>query len=81
VVVFQVAPGSPAARAGLTGVSRSTGTVSDIIVEADGGRVRRLPDLIEAIEKVGVGQAIEITALHDGRTRKVRIEIVDIGGS
>jgi 2-alkenal reductase len=81
VVVFQVAPGSPAARAGLTGVSRSTGTVGDIIVEADGGKVRRLPDLIEAIEKAGVGQSIEITALHDGRTRKVRIEIVDIGGS
>jgi 2-alkenal reductase len=81
VVVFQVAPGSPAARAGLTGVSRSTGTIGDIIVEADGGKVRRLPDLIEAIEKAGVGQSIEITALHDGRTRKVRIEIVDIGGS
>jgi 2-alkenal reductase len=81
VVVFQVTPGSPAARAGLTGVSRSTGTVGDIIVEANGGKVRRLPDLIEAIEKAGVGQSIEITALHDGLTRKVRIEIVDIGGS
>jgi 2-alkenal reductase len=81
VVVFQVAQGSPAARAGLEGVSRSTGTVGDIIIEADGGRVSRLSDLIEAIEKVGVGQSIEITALHDGRTRKVRIEIVDIGGS
>jgi 2-alkenal reductase len=81
VVVFQVAPGSPAARAGLEGVSRSTGAIGDVIIEADGKQVRRLLDLIEVIEKVGVGRSIEVTALHDGGTKKVRIEIVDIGGS
>jgi 2-alkenal reductase len=81
LVVVQVAPGSPAARAGLQGVDRATGTVGDVIVEAQGKPVRRLSDLTEVIEEAGVGQSIEITALRNGQKRKVQIDIIDIGRS
>jgi S1-C subfamily serine protease len=80
VVIFQTAPGSPAARAGLQGVD-SAGNVGDVIIEVDGKAVQRLSDLTDAIEQTGVGKSIEITALRGGQKRKIRTEIVDIGKS
>jgi 2-alkenal reductase len=81
IVVVQVAPGSPAARAGLQGVDLSAGTVGDVIVEAQGKPVRRLSDLTELIEEAGVGRSIEITAMHNGQKRQVLVQIIDIGRS
>jgi S1-C subfamily serine protease len=81
VVVVQAAPGSPAARAGLQGVHPATGAVGDVIVEVEGKAVQRLSDLTDAIEQLGVGKSVEITALRNGQKRKLRAEIVDIGRS
>jgi 2-alkenal reductase len=81
VVVVQTAPGSPAARATLRGVDPSSGSIGDVIVEANGQRVRRLSDLTDAIEQAGVGRSIEMTVLRDGQERKLEIQIVDIGRS
>jgi 2-alkenal reductase len=81
VVVVQTAPGSPAARAGLQGVNLQAGSVGDVIVEVNGKPVRRLSDLTEVIEEIGVGKTVEITALRDGQTRKVKTDIADISRS
>jgi 2-alkenal reductase len=81
VVVVQTAPGSPAAQAGLRGVDPSSGGIGDVIVEANGKRVRRLSDLTDTIEQVGVGRSVEITVSHDGQVRKLEIQIVDISRS
>jgi 2-alkenal reductase len=81
IVVVQTTPGSPAARAGLQGVNVQTGSVGDVIVEVNGKPVRRLSDLTDAIEEIGVGKTVEITALRGGQTRKVTAEITDIGRS
>jgi 2-alkenal reductase len=81
VVVVQTAPGSPAAQAGLRGVDPSSGGIGDVIVEANGKRVRRLSDLTDTIEQVGVGRSVEITVSHDGQERKLEIQIVDISRS
>jgi S1-C subfamily serine protease len=81
VVVVQAAPGSPAARVGLQGVNAATGTVGDVIVEVNGKAVQRLSDLTDAIEQLGVGKTVEITALRNARKRKLEVEIVDIGRS
>jgi 2-alkenal reductase len=81
IVVVQTAAGSPAARAGLRGVDVATGRVGDIIVEANGKAVRRLSDLTDAIEELGVGRSVELTALRDGQKRKIEVEIADIGRS
>ena len=81
IVVVQTAPGSPAALAGLRGVNPSSGGIGDVIVEANGKRVRRLSDLTDTIEQVGVGRSVEITVSHDGQERKLEIQIVDISRS
>jgi len=56
VVVVQTAPGSPAARAGLQGVNLQAGSVGDVIVEVNGKPVRRLSDITDLIEEIGVGK-------------------------
>ena len=81
VVVVQTAPGSPAARAGLQGVNLQAGSVGDVIVQVNGKPVRRLSDLTDVIEEIGVGKTVEITALRDGQTRKVKTDITDISRS
>ncbi len=79
VVIVQAQPGSPAARAGLIGVNMSTGDVGDVIVEADGKPIKRLSDLTEEIERIGVGKQRPLTVSRNGQRRDVSTEIVDIG--
>ena len=38
-------------------------------------------DLTDAIEEIGVGKKVEITAVRDGRHRKVQAEITDVSRS
>jgi 2-alkenal reductase len=78
VVVIRTAPGSPASRAGLRGVDPA-GVIGDVIVGANGEKVRRLADLTDQLEKIGVGRTVELTILRDSRTVTVPVEIVDIG--
>jgi len=81
VVIVQTTPNSPAERAGLQGVDRATATARDVIVEANGKPVRRLSDLTEEIEQVGVGNSMQLTVQRNGTRRAVRVDIVDIGRS
>ena len=55
--------------------------LGDVIVDANGKAVRRLSDLTDTIEELGVGKSVEITALRDGQRRTIQIDIVDIGRS
>ena len=80
VVVVQDSPGSPAAQAGLQGVNLSAGTVGDVIVEANGKQVRRLSDLTDEIEQIGVGQQVKLTVMRGSQRRTVQVNIVDITG-
>jgi 2-alkenal reductase len=79
VVIVRTAPGSPAERAGLRGVDPSTSALGDVIVEANGNPVRRLSDLTEAIEQVGVGKAVRLAVERSGQRRTVEVPIIDIG--
>jgi S1-C subfamily serine protease len=79
VVVVRTAPGSPAERAGLRGLDRIGGTLGDVIVEANGERVRRLADLTDQLERIGVGKSVQLTVLRNNRTMTIPVEIVDIG--
>jgi S1-C subfamily serine protease len=81
VIVVRTAPGSPAERAGLRGVDQSSGTLGDVIVEANGKPVRRLSDLTDEIERIGVGQALRLSVRRGAQTRNVEAEVVDIGRS
>ncbi len=79
VIVVRTAPGSPADRAGLRGVDLSSGTLGDVIVEANGKAVRRLSDLTDEIEKTGVGRSVRLSVKRGARTRSVDAEVIDIG--
>ncbi|EJW10340.1 chymotrypsin [Rhodovulum sp. PH10] len=79
LVVVRTVPGSPADRAGLEGVDRLRGTLGDVIVAADGHPIRRLVDLTDRLEEVGVGQTISLEVLRGNRTVTVAVEVADIG--
>ena len=77
VIVIRTAPDSPAERAGLRGVEGS-GALGDVIVEANGKPVRRLSDLTDVIEQLGVGRTVRLVVKHGGKTRTLDAQIVDI---
>ncbi|MBX6425293.1 MAG: trypsin-like peptidase domain-containing protein [Variibacter sp.] len=81
VVVVRTIPGSPAERAGLRGVDTDTGTVGDIIVGVNDKPVRQLADLTNELEQVGVGKSVRLTVRRNGSTRKVDVQVIDLGQS
>src|SRR3954468_22731212 len=80
VVVVRAVPGSPAAKAGLRGIDQ-TGALGDIIVSANGQPARRLSDLTDQLEAVGVGREVELSVKRNDRPITVRVKIEDIGRS
>jgi S1-C subfamily serine protease len=78
VIVLRTVPGSPAARVGLQGVNASTGELGHVIVAANGRPIRRLADLAEQVEQVGVGKTIELTLRHGGSQTSKTVEVTDV---
>jgi S1-C subfamily serine protease len=81
VIVAKTVPGSPAERAGLRGVNLTTSTLGDIIIEANGVRIHRVPDLTDQLEQIGVGGKIRLILKRDGSQTMVELEVIDIGRS
>jgi S1-C subfamily serine protease len=81
VVVVRVVPGSPAAEAGLRGIDQSAGELGDVIVSANGQPARRLSDLTDQLEAVGVGREIELSVKRNDRPMTIRVKVEDIGRS
>jgi S1-C subfamily serine protease len=79
VVIVRTAPGSSAERAGLRGIDPRTGKPGDIIVGVNGKPVRSLADLIQELERVGVGKRVTVNVQRDGREIPVEVEVMDIG--
>ena len=78
VVVVRAVPGSPAAQAGLRGIDQA-GELGDVIVSANGQPARRLSDLTDQLEAVGVGREIEFSVKRKDGPATVRVKIEDIG--
>jgi 2-alkenal reductase len=81
VAVAKTAPNSPAARAGLAGIDPVRGRLGDVITEVNGKKVASLAQLASQLEQIGIGKKADLTVLRDGRTRKVSVDIADIGPS
>jgi 2-alkenal reductase len=79
IVVADVAPGSPAERAGLRGIDMAAGLVGDVIVEAEGEPLRRLAELTGRLERIGPGGSVNLTVRRGGQERRVDVGVVDIG--
>jgi 2-alkenal reductase len=78
VLVWETGNGSPAERAGLRGTDQRRGVVGDVIVQAEGQPVQRLADLTGALDRLGVGQTINLTVQRGDQTLQMRVGIVDI---
>ncbi|MEX0958648.1 MAG: DegQ family serine endoprotease [Burkholderiales bacterium] len=74
-VVVEVAPDSPAAKAGVR--------AGDVITEVNGQAIRSSADLRNRVGLVPIGEQVELTLLRDGRTvsTRMRIERVRTGAT
>ncbi|WP_346659330.1 PDZ domain-containing protein [Bradyrhizobium sp. 164] len=75
LIVVRTAPGSPAERAGIRGVDLSSGTLGDVITAADGKLVRRLSDLTDRIEQIGIGKPVRLSLRCEGGARDADVDI------
>ena len=78
VIVAEVIPGSPAARAGLTGIDPRAGQLGDVITHAESKRVHSVADLAAVLEHVAIGDSVTLRVQRGGRTRQVELRVVDI---
>jgi len=81
VVIVRTVPGSPAERAGLRGVDVANDKIGDVIIAADGKPVRRLTDLTDELEQVGVGKTVKLTLNRDGGKIDVSVDVTDVGAT
>jgi 2-alkenal reductase len=79
VIIIRTSPGSSAERAGLRGMDPNTGKPGDVIVGVNGKPVRGLADLIQELERVGVGKRVTVSVQREGREVPVELEVMDIG--
>lgn len=85
VLVFSVAPGGPAERAGLRGGDENNVAIidgvpvplgGDIITAIDGVLVKDFGDLISKLTaNYRVGDKITLTIIRDGRTQQIELEL------
>jgi S1-C subfamily serine protease len=81
VVIQEVVPGSPAARAGLEGLRqgrRNRIVLGDVITAVGGNRVRTRDDLLDHFERAGAGREVTLTVERDGERRQVRARVVQV---
>ena len=77
-IVYEVAPGSAAARAGIRPTRRdSTGRVrlGDVLVSVDGKKVTSANDLFLALEEHKVGDTVTVGLLRNGKQENVRVTL------
>ncbi|HEV8631560.1 MAG TPA: trypsin-like peptidase domain-containing protein [Thermoanaerobaculia bacterium] len=78
-IVQEVAPGSPADRAGLVGLQttrRGRLSLGDVITAVDGKAVASTDDLLYAFEAAGVGAEVALTVERDRGRRTVRVRVI-----
>jgi S1-C subfamily serine protease len=70
--VVSVAPGGPAAQAGLR--------PGDVIVAAGGQPIEGASQLVSAVERTGVGSALVLTVSRAGQVLQLQVIPADLGG-
>ena len=79
VLVLNVASGSPAAKAGIRPMRRtSSGHISlgDLIVALDGTDVESADDYLDILQSHRVGDSVSVTLKREGQRQKIRVPLV-----
>lgn len=79
VVIARIQPNSPAAQAGLKAFDPQTGNVGDVIVAVNGRPVESLPNFASELDRVGIDEVAELAVVRDGKERRVKVKVVDLG--
>jgi 2-alkenal reductase len=79
VIIVRTLPGSPAELVGLRGIDLAKSALGDVIVTANGKPVRRVPDLTDELEEIGVGGKIQLTLKRDSGQTSVELDVIDVG--
>jgi S1-C subfamily serine protease len=78
VIVHNVIPGGPAARAGLTGMTRAPDggwVVGDVLVQIDGTQLNKSDDLFQVLDKRKIGDEVTLEIVNQGRSRTVKLKL------
>lgn len=81
LLLISVSPGTPAANAGLRGLSRAGGgdtALGDIITSIDGQPVGDLDDLYRILDKKQFGDTIQVEVYRNGKTLNVPVKLTAI---
>lgn len=81
VIVGEVKPGGPAAKAGLRGTKRNRwGEVrlGDVIVAIEGKKVSNYDDLYNILEKRKVGDLVKVEFLRDNKNKQVSLRLTSL---
>ncbi|MDE1977140.1 MAG: trypsin-like peptidase domain-containing protein [Elusimicrobia bacterium] len=82
VVVASVRPGTPAARAGLRGISRDPDTgrlvLGDIIEGINSTPITDYDDLYNALDALKKGDVVTVKTLRGGRKRSYRVRLINV---
>ena len=81
VVVNEVTPGGPAAKAGLRGLRRLSGgrvAPGDIIVGVDSFGVKDFDDLYNAFDRYKPGDVVSVKIQRDGKPMALSVKLVNI---
>ena len=79
LLVLQVKPGSPAAAAGLRGLSEADNgdlVIGDIITAIDGEKVAEQNDLFRILDKHQFGDVLQVEVVRDGQRQTVPVRLL-----
>ncbi len=80
MLLREVAPGSPADRAGLRGTSQDASgllLLGDLVQSIDGAPIASYDDMYNAFEARQPGEVIEVGYFRDGQSQSVKVEVVN----
>lgn len=78
VVIRQVAPEGPAARAGLKGLHSASGgqaALGDVVTGLDGEAVRTVDDLFTILDRHQVGDQVTVDVVREGKGHRVSLTL------